>query len=521
LSAINIIPQPVHVSAAAGSFDLNRDVTIQAPGAAQRSGQQLAALLGPALGFWLPVTDSFDAPGPGSRVIVLRLDDQLADRLGPEGYRLVIAPERVELTAGAEAGLFYAAQSLRQLLPPDVFRSATVQEAWQLPAVEIEDRPRFGWRGAHLDVGRHFMPKSFIKKYLDLMALHKLNVFHWHLTDDQGWRIEIKRYPRLTEIGAWRKETVVGHWSRSEPMTYDGKPHGGFYTQEDIREIVQYAAERHITILPEIEMPGHAQAAIAAYPGLGNTNQQLEVSPDWGVNENVFNANESTILFLQDVLVEVDGLFPGTYLHIGGDECPKRQWRESPEAQARMKELGLKDEDELQSYFIRRMDAFLNARGRRLVGWDEILEGGLAPNAVVMSWRGENGGIAAAQAAHDVVMAPYQYTYFDYYQSEDRAAEPLAIGGYLPLEKAYTYEPIPAALTPEEGQHVLGAQGQIWTEYIPDYQQVEYMAFPRLAALAEVVWTPVERKNYADFRDRLATHLKRLEILDVNYRKLT
>jgi hexosaminidase len=401
----------------------------------------------------------------------------------------------------------------------DVYRSAPIGTLdWRIPCVEIEDIPRFGWRGAHLDVARHFMPKSFIKKFIDLLALHKLNTFHWHLTEDQGWRIEIKRYPRLTEVGAWRKETVVGHYRSVENPVYDGRPHGGFYTQEDISEIVAYAQERCINVIPEIEMPGHAQAAITAYPELGNTGRPAEVRTIWGISEEVFNVNETTIEFLQNVLTEVLELFPSEFIHIGGDECPKRQWRESPDAQARMRELGLADEEELQGYFIRRMDTFLTGRGRRLVGWDEILEGGLAPNATVMSWRGEDGGIAAAKAGHDVVMAPNIYTYLDYYQSEDWETEPLAIGGYVPLEKVYHYEPVPAALSAAEGRHVLGTQGQLWTEYMPDYRQVEYMAFPRLCALAEVAWTPPQHKDYGEFSSRLTAHLKRLDVLDVNYR---
>jgi hexosaminidase len=348
-----------------------------------------------------------------------------------------------------------------------------------------------------------------------------MNSFHWHLTEDQGWRIEIRKYPRLTEVGAWRKETVVGRPNRDTTKnTYDGKRHGGFYTQDDVREVVAYAAERFVNVVPEIEMPGHAQAAIAAYPWLGNyPNRQLEVWTRWGVNENILNAEPRTIAFMQDVLAEVLGLFPSRFIHVGGDEAVKTQWRSSPRARARIRELGLKNEEELQSWFIRQMDAFLAARGRRLVGWDEILEGGLAPGATVMSWRGVRGGIAAARAGHDVVMAPTTYTYFDYYQSPDRDQEPLAIGGLLPLDSVYGFEPIPAELEPQYAKHVLGAQGQLWTEYMPTPRQVEYMAFPRLTALAEVVWTPRERKDWADFRRRLDVHLRRLDALQVNYRR--
>jgi hexosaminidase len=518
MSMPNIIPKPIRCESREGSFRLSPETAIRAARGARRTGLQLASLLAPATGFWLNVLSTSSAQ---SNLIDLRLDERMTS-LGAEGYRLAVSPDRVQIRAYREAGLFYAIQSLRQLLPWDIYRAAPVGRAeWLIPCVEIHDTPRFDWRGAHLDVGRHFLPKSFIKKFIDLLALHKLNIFHWHLTEDQGWRIEIKRYPRLTEVGAWRKETLIGRFSSSrENPQYDGKPHGGFYSQEEIREIVAYAQERCVTIVPEIEMPGHAQAAIAAYPELGNMGLPVEVSTAWGIHEHVFNVNESTLKFLENVLAEVLELFPSEFIHVGGDEVPKTEWRESPEAQARMRELGVANEEELQSYFIRRMDRFLTAQGRRLVGWDEILEGGLAPNATVMSWRGEEGGIAAARAGHDVVMAPYQYTYLDYYQSEEQQEEPLAIGGYLPMEKVYGYEPIPRALAAEEADRVLGAQGQLWTEYMPDYRQVEYMAFPRLCALAEVLWTPPEQKVYHDFLTRLAVHLERLAVLDVHYRDL-
>jgi hexosaminidase len=428
----------------------------------------------------------------------------------------------VAIRAARPAGAFYALQTLRQLLPAAIFRQAKVAAAaWTIPAVSIEDYPRFGWRGMHLDVGRHFMPKEFVKKFIDLLAFHKFNRFQWHLTEDQGWRIEIRQFPRLTLVGASRRQTLVGRPDRdSTKWRFDGQPHGGFYTQEDVAELVAYAQARFVTIVPEIEMPGHSQAAIAAYPELGNRRDSLPVWTAWGVDENIVNPSDETIRFEQRVLTEVLALFPGRWIHIGGDEAPKAQWKASSLAQARIKELGLKDEDELQSYFTRQMDQFLTARGRTLIGWDEILEGGLSPNAVVMSWRGIDGGIAAARAGHDVVMAPGSHTYFDHYQSADTAAEPLAIGGFLPLDTVYAYEPVPAALTPEEARHVLGAQGQLWTEYIPDAKRVEYMAFPRACALAEVLWTPREGKDYADFLRRLAPHLERLAVLDVNYHRL-
>jgi hexosaminidase len=520
---ISIIPQPaslvsLDVEESRGVFRLTADTEIWADKATQGVARQLKGLLDPATGYDLKIS----APGqPGkklSNLIILGLSDQEKER-GEEGYRLMVLPNSAVLTAYKPAGLFYACQSLRQLLPTEIFSDAKVKGVeWVAPCVRIEDRPRFGWRGMHLDVCRHFMPTAFVKKYIDLLAAHKMNRFHWHLTEDQGWRIEIKKYPKLTEIGAWRAESLVGHYN-DKPRRYDGKRHGGFYTQEEVRDIVRYAADRYITVVPEIEMPGHAQAAIAAYPELGNTGKQLPVWVEWGVNPNIYNANDSTIAFLQDVLTEVLDLFPSEFIHIGGDEAPKDQWETSAQAQALIKKRGLKDEHELQSWFIRQMDAFLTEHGRRLIGWDEILEGGLAPGATVMSWRGEEGGIAAARAGHDVVMATTSHTYFDYYQADPKG-EPLAIGGLLPLQKVYSYNPIPTVLTAEQAKHVLGAQGQIWTEYIPTPELAEYMAYPRACALAEVVWSPNGSKDYTGFLQRLKKHLKRLDRLSVNYRKL-
>ena len=514
--AISIIPKPVTLrEVKAEDFVLDSNTVIIADKALRAKAKQLTRMLEPATGFDLQIKerDFFS-----SSSIILKVDGNMS-RVGNEGYRLIVWPKKITITAQSETGLFYGFQTLRQLLPAEIFRQAKVLDIkWTVPAVDIEDYPRFQWRGLHLDVCRHFMPKEFVKKYIDLIALHKMNRFHWHLTEDQGWRIEIKKYPKLTEVGAWRDETLVGHYS-DKPHKFDGKRHGGFYTQDDVREIVAYAAERHVVVVPEIEMPGHAQAAIAAYPELGNTGEQLRVLTIWGVNPNIFNANEKTILFLQDVLKEVLELFPSEFIHIGGDEATKEQWEESAEVQARIKELGLKDEHEMQSYIIKRMDTFLAERGRRLLGWDEILEGGLAPGATVMSWRGEKGGITAAKAGHDVVMAPTTYTYFDYYQAEPKN-EPLAIGGLLPLQNVYNYNPIPSELSREEAKHVLGAQAQVWTEYIPNPKKVEYMAFPRACALSEVVWTPNDKKNYEDFIKRMEEHGQRLEILDVNYRRL-
>jgi hexosaminidase len=415
----------------------------------------------------------------------------------------------VEIRALKPAGVFYGCQTLLQLL------SKTSEGKWQIPCVEIEDYPRFRWRGMHLDVCRHFMPAEFVKKYIDLLAMHKMNTLHWHLTDDQGWRIEIKKYPKLTEVGAWRDGTQVGHNSTAEKK-YDGKRYGGFYTQEQIREIVAYAKARHVNIVPEIEMPGHCQAAVAAYPELGCTGRPIGVMQGWGVSEDIYNVREETFQFIEDVLTEVMGLFDSPFIHVGGDEVPKTQWKQNAYAQAKMKELELEDEQELQSWFIHRIDTFLTKHSRRLIGWDEILEGGLVPGAAVMSWRGEVGGIEAAKAGHDVVMTPGNYTYLDHYQADPKT-EPMAIGGFTTLEKVYHYEPIPAVLDTDKARHILGAQGQIWTEYIATPQQVEYMAYPRAIALAEVLWTPKDKKDYADFILRLQIHSKRLDSLNVNY----
>jgi hexosaminidase len=516
---VSVMPRPVHVAASAGAFSLTPATVIWTDSAMVAVGRYLARALAPATGFPFEMRVGGAAAGPR---IQLQRDTALA-HLGPEGYRLDVSQAHVLISGAAPAGVFHGIQTLRQLLPDEVFREAAVTGVeWTVPAVTIEDRPRFPWRGAHLDVCRHFMPKEFVKKYIDLLALHKLNTFHWHLTDDQGWRIAIRKYPRLTEVGGWRAATLVGtHTTDSTKWVFDGKRHGGFYTQDDVREIVAYAAERFITVVPEIEMPGHAQAAIAAYPELGTTGAQIAVMQVWGVSKNILKPTDAVVSFMQDVLSEVLELFPSPFIHIGGDEAAKDQWRASAEVQQRIRQLGLRDEAQMQSWFIHQMDAFLAARGRRLVGWDEILEGGLAPGATVMSWQGTKGGIAAAQAGHDVVMTPNSHTYFDHYQSQNRAAEPLAIGGFTNIEKVYGFEPVPAELDSIAARRVLGAQGQLWTEYILDSKHAEYMAFPRLVALAEVLWTPVIRKDFGDFLARLPHHLQRLDALDVAYRPPT
>jgi len=534
--AQDIVPRPARMQRGTGDYTLTAATRIVASGAALPEAQTLRDYLRPATGFDLPVSAR-----DGANAIRLRLDPKVG--LGQEGYRLVSDARGVTIAAAQPAGLHYGIQTLRQLLPADIHRQAKVARTWALPAVAIEDAPRFAWRGSHLDVARHFMPKEFVLKHIELLAQHKLNVFHWHLTDDQGWRIEIKRYPRLTQVGAWRRDSMVAY----DPPRYDGKPHGGFYTQDDIREVVAFAAARHVTIVPEIEMPGHAQAAVAAYPELGNRpDRPLQVGTDWGVIPHVFNVEDGTITFLQNVLDEVMALFPGQTIHVGGDECPKTEWAQSPAALARMQQLGLVPQTAtlqdiqnyrdargqpaehpalhgLQSWFIGRMDAYLTRHGRRLIGWDEILDGGLAPGAAVMSWRGEAGGIKAAGAGHDVVMTPERETYFDFYQADPQrpgVREPMGVRDVTTLARVYAYDPLPAALPASQAHYVLGSQAQLWTEYMATPRDVEYMAWPRLAALAEGLWTPQALKDYAGFEARLPAALGRLQVQDVNYRPL-
>jgi hexosaminidase len=433
--------------------------------------------------------------------------------LQEEGYRLQILPGNISIEAQKGPGLFYGMQTLMQLI------AANKNE---LPQAEIVDYPRFSYRGLHLDVGRHMFPAEFIKKYIDLLAHHKYNRFHWHLTEDQGWRIEIRKFPKLQEIAAYRNETVIGHAStatRGNKKDFDGKRYGGFYTQDEIRDIVKYAQERYVTIIPEIELPGHALAALSAYPELGCTGGPYQAATTWGVFDDVFCAGkEETFKFLEGVFDEVLELFPSTYIHIGGDESPKTRWKVCPHCQKRLKDEKLHDEHELQSYFIQRMEKYLNSKGRQIIGWDEILEGGLAPNATVMSWRGEEGGIAAAKQNHDVIMTPGNWCYFDHYQDTSKS-EPLAIGGFTPVKEVYSYEPIPPALSAAEARHILGAQANVWTEYIPESDHVEYMVYPRASAMSEVLWSPKSARDYDNFLVRMKEHLKRLDDWHVNYAK--
>ncbi|MEU5878071.1 beta-N-acetylhexosaminidase [Spirillospora sp. NPDC047279] len=444
--------------------------------------------------------------------------------LGPEAYRLTVSAERAEIVGGDEAGVHWGRQTLRQLRGPDAFRRASIGGAAPtVPYMVIEDAPRFAWRGFMLDVARHFLPKDDVIRYIDLLAAHKLNVLHLHLTDDQGWRVEIERYPRLTEVGAWRPRTRKG-WG--EPLTWDERPHGGFYTQDDLREIVAYAAERHVTVVPEVDLPGHSQAAIAAYPELGNADvvdtAALGVKTDWGINPNVLAPTEHVLRFYEGVLEEVLGIFPGRFVHIGGDECRKDQWRASPTAQARIRELGLDDEDRLQSWIIRHFDRWLADRGRRLIGWDEILEGGLAEGAAVTCWRWYRGGVAAAKAGHDVVMCPQQEVYLDHVQAPG-PDEPVPFGWVHTLEDVYRFEPVPPSLagTPD-ADRVIGTQANLWTEVVDSRARVDYQAFPRLVAFAEVAWTPLplpDERDFAGFERRMdAAHYARLDALGVGYR---
>lgn len=506
-----VIPRPYELLPFGGEFSIDEHTIIASDDKtlkreAEFFRRQVASQYGLKLSY-----------GPKSRpdnVIYISTD---STGIPPEGYYLFINRNEISLYGG-RAGIFYGLQTLLQLLKPQAqLENRDKKILLKAPSCSIIDHPRFTWRGMHLDVSRHFFPKENIKEYLCWMAMYKMNTFHWHLTDDQGWRIEIKKYPKLTTVGAWRKGTLTGHYSE-EPDQYDTILHGGFYSQNDIREIVRYADSLHITIVPEIEMPGHALAMLAAYPELGCTPGPFDVQKTWGVFDDVLCPKEETFTFLDNVLTEVAALFPGKYIHIGGDECPKKRWEESAFCQELMKKNNLKNPHELQSWFTKRIVDMLQKKGKLAIGWDEILEGGLAEGAAVMSWRGEEGGIAAAKAGHPVVMTPGGYCYFDYYQSAN-AGEPLAIGGYLPIEKVYSYNPVPAALSPNEKKFILGAQSNLWTEYIPDWKQVQYMIFPRMLALAEVNWTEPHNKDYSHFSKRLLVHFAALDRMKINYAK--
>ena len=510
----NIIPRPQQVNVSNDApFTLNAKTVISLGTNSQdmkRNANMLASYIEQATGIRPTI-----GKGKSGAAIILTIDKTIANA---EGYKLDADAKQIRIAGASAAGVFYGIQTLRKSLPLVNGKASKVS----IPAVHIADAPRFAYRGTHLDVSRHFVTADSVRQFIDMLALHNINRFHWHLTDDQGWRIEIKKYPLLTQIGSKRAQTVIGHNSGK----YDGKPYSGFYTQKQIRDIVKYAADRYITIVPEIDLPGHMQAALAAYPDMGCTGGPYEVWQKWGVSDNVLCAgNDKTLTFIDNVLKEITQLFPSKYIHVGGDECPKIQWQKCPKCQARIKALNLeaKDghsaEERLQSYIITHASNYLKSLGRNTIGWDEILEGGLAEGATVMSWRGESGGIAAAKQHHDVVMTPNSYLYFDYYQSLDKANEPLAIGGYLPLETVYSYEPMPKELTADEARHIIGVQANIWTEYMPTFKQMQYMALPRLAALSEVQWSQPALKDYTSFTNRLTEFTHLYDRLGYNYAK--
>ncbi len=518
---LSLIPRPVSVSVNPGAFVLDDDTVIYTSLDIEPEAEKFSRMIAQATGFSLEVKpmSSFAEKG-----IFLSTDPELCKSSSAEAYDLKVTEDAVVINAGGAAGAFYAFQTMRQLLPCEVFGTGEAEDMkWTMPCCVIEDCPRFGWRGLHLDVSRHFFDAGFVKRYIDLLAMHKMNRFHWHLVDGQGWRIEIKKHPKLTKIGAWRTGFDGKNWNYRD-MRFPGKGsdeklYGGYYTQEEIRDVVAYAKERHVEILPEIEMPGHSWCALIAHPEL--TCTQTVPGPDGHHGQNVFCAGkEETFAFLEEILDEVIALFPFEYVHVGGDEVNKKFWESCDDCKRRMKDEGLGDGKALQSYFIERTEKYLNSKGRRLIGWDEILEGGLAPNATVMSWRGMQGGIAAAQADHDVVMAPYYPVYFDALQGDARY-EPKTIGyAPNPLDRVYRFEPVPEQLTQAEAAHILGAQGQAWTEWMFDSERVEYMVYPRACALAELTWTPKGQKEYMDFSRRLRVHAGRLDRLGVNYRPL-
>lgn len=509
-ASYRIIPLPSKIELTKGKFTLTNQTKIVYPQDDEKmkcNAQFLSDYLFETTGNRLTITSR------GSKANAIVLDNSLKNK-NTEAYTLSVSSKTIAIKGASAAGVFYGIQTLRKATPVEISKKVVY------PAVSIADEPRFAYRGMHLDVARNFKTADFVKKYIDILALHNLNKFHWHLTEDQGWRIEIKKYPKLTEIGAWRSETVIGH----NTGEFDGKPHGGFYTQNEIREIVAYAADRHITIIPEIDLPGHMLAALASYPELGCTGGPYEVEKTWGVFDDVLCVGkEHTFTFIEDVMTEVMDLFPSEYIHIGGDECPKVRWEECPSCQARIKELGLKDDSKhkkefyLQSYVIERVEKFLNEKGRKIIGWDEILEGKLAPNATVMSWRGMEGGTEAAQMGHDVIMTPSSHLYFDHYQTTDKKNEPEAIGGFTPVSHVYAFDPIPAKLTIDQRKHILGVQANLWNEYIQSSKQAEYMLLPRLAALCEVQWMQAENRNYLDFLKRLPSLMAFYDHYDYTY----
>lgn len=504
-TTLQLIPQPKEIQQQTGNFVLNNSTFFLVNDVDNNEVALFNAYIQSKYEYELKVlTNSKNATNSIS-IQVENPKDSISEK-----YELIVTPKQITIKSIGNAGVFYAFQTLMQLLPVAKFKEA------QIPCLTIIDEPKFKWRGMHLDVSRHFFSVDFVKKYIDYLAMYKMNTFHWHLTDDQGWRIEILKYPLLTQLGSIRYKSMIGHFSEHR---FDDKIYKGFYTQDEIKDVVAYAQKRHVTIIPEIEMPGHSLAALAAYPQYSCTGARVKVATQWGSFDDVLcPGKEETFQFVQEILDEIMVLFPSKYIHIGGDECSKVRWKTCPNCQAYMRQEGMQDETELQSYFIRRIEFFLNYYGKKLIGWDEILEGGLAPNATVMSWRGTEGGITAAKDNHDVVMSPGSHCYFDHYQGDPKN-EPIAIGGYTTVEKVYSFNPIPTELTPEKGKHILGAQGNVWTEYINTPAEVEYMAMPRMAALAEVVWGTSKPNDYVNFQSRLIKHFDLLDEMNVNYSK--
>jgi hexosaminidase len=498
-----ILPLPNEQIVHEGTFIWDDGVEIEAVNELQPAANLLQLFVGKNINAKASVS---------TKKVQLVIDETIQE---DEGYVLEVSPQGIQLSSKNIKGAFLGVQTLRQLLPPCIEDASCGDVEIGVQAITVKDAPQYLYRGMHLDVGRHFFSVDFIKKYIDMLAMVKMNTFHWHLTEDQGWRIEIKKYPKLTTHAAYRNETIIGH-NNTPPDEFDGKRYGGFYTQEEIKEVVAHATARGVTVIPEIELPGHSQAAISAYPELGCTGEQIEVATRWGVFNDIYCTKESTFAFLEDVLDEVVQIFPSTYIHIGGDEAPKKRWEACSNCQKRIKDEGLQDEHELQSYFISRIEKYLNSKGRQIIGWDEILEGGLAPNATVMSWRGTNGAVQAAKQGHDVILTPGSHCYFDHYQSKDED-EPLAIGGFTSLEKVYSFNPIPEELTADEAKYVLGAQGNVWTEYMKTSDKVEYMVFPRILALSEVVWSKPDSRDYDNFLQRVVKFNKRLDHIGVNY----
>ncbi len=510
MNDINIVPVPAEMKVQpSAKFEINNNTELVLEGSGlERSATFFNDYLQQFYGFKLKMTKKNTAKN------AIILNYERLDNILPGAYTLKVNNNGVSIAGDNETGVFYGIQTLLQLLPVTVnYKQPILNHILSIPQIEIKDYPRFAYRGMHLDVCRHFFPVDYVKKYIDYLAFYKFNTFHWHLTDDQGWRIEIKKYPKLTAVGSCRKRTLIGRYGSNK---YDSIRYCGYYTQDDIKEIVKYAADRYITVIPEIEMPGHATAALASYPFLGCTKGPYEVMDTWGGSPDPFcPGNDSTYTFLENVLDEVMQLFPSKYIHIGGDECPKERWKTCPVCQKRIKTEGLKNEHELQSYFVRRIEKYINGKGRQIIGWDEILEGGLAPNATVMSWRGEEGGITAARQQHNVIMTPGTYCYLDHSQSKNE--DSVTIGGYLPLETVYNYEPIPKQLNAQEAKYIMGAQGNLWTEYISNPRKVEYMIFPRMSALSEVLWSPKGKRDWQDFQRRLPVTYTRYREWGTNY----